>query len=293
MVFVTSFSWIDKSTEGIVMDKRLAKASRFLWGLILAVVTLETCLELSFAQDTAASQEDQAKDPVEEMLPAFDPADKLAVDELLAPYLGKSEKWKEDVAKLAASNSTDAGPEHVLFLGSSSFRLWDSIQNDLAPLPVVRRAYGGARYRDLAIYTPELIRGLKFRKAVVFIANDITGKEQEDVDPQTVSKLARLVVWQLRQEQPDVEIYLLAVTPTPLRYKYWPRIQVTNTMLRLIADSTPGVHYIPTAYAFLDRDGMPRAELFKEDRLHLNQIGYQIWSKIVLGALETVDQVSR
>jgi lysophospholipase L1-like esterase len=64
-------------------------------------------------------------------------------------------------------------------------------------------------------------------------------------------------------------------------------------MLRKIAESTPGVFYIPTAYAFLDRDGQPRAELFKSDRLHLNASGYEIWSKIILGALETADQLSR
>ena len=277
--------------RGVTM--RLAKPGRFLLSLLLAFASIANLAQLGLAQEATPSPDKQAKEPIEEVLPAFDPADKLAVSELLAPFREKSEKWKEDVAKCSANNATDADPEQVLFLGSSSFRLWDSIQKDLAPLQVLRRAYGGARYRDLAIHTPELIRGLSFKKAVVFIANDITGKEEEDVDPKTVSKLARLVVWQLRQEQPDAEVYLLAVTPTPLRYKYWPRIQVTNTMLRKIAESTPGVYYIPTAYAFLDRDGIPRAELFKEDRLHLNKVGYQIWSKIVLGALESVDQVSR
>ena len=272
---------------------RLANPSRFLLSLILAFVSVANLAPMGFAQEATPSPDKQSKEPVEEVLPDFDPADKLAVSELLAPFRKKSEKWKEDVAKLAASNNTDAGSEHVLFLGSSSFRLWDSIQKDLAPLKVVRRAYGGARFRDLAIHTPELIGGLRFHKAVVFIANDITGKVEEDVDPKTVSKLARLVVWQLRQEQPDVQVHLLAVTPTPLRYEYWPRIQRTNTMLRKIAESTPGVYYIPTAYAFLDRDGIPRPELFKDDRLHLNEVGYQIWSKIVLGALESVDQVSR
>jgi lysophospholipase L1-like esterase len=74
-----------------------------------------------------------------------------------------------------------------------------------------------------------------------------------------------------------------------VRYKHWPRIQVTNRMLRKIAETTPGVFYIPTAYAFLDRDGNPRAELFKEDRLHLNSIGYQIWARILQGAFETAD----
>jgi hypothetical protein len=223
----------------------------------------------------------------------FDPSDPTAVDKLLGPFREKSQKWNEDVEKLSMGNEEDGGSEHVLFLGSSSFRLWESIQQDLVPLKVVRRAYGGARYRDLAIHTPKLIEGLEFSKAVVFIANDITGSQQEDVDPETVSKLVRLVIKQLRDEQPYCQIHLLAVTPTPSRYKHWQKIQITNQMLKKISETSSGVHYIPTAFAFLDRDGQPRPELFKDDRLHLNQTGYKIWSKIILGAIETADQSIR
>ena len=239
--------------------------------------------------NNAAGNNAAENNNADEQLVAFNPHDPAAVEALLEPYRERSEKWKEDVSKLAAGNATDGGAEHVLFLGSSSFRLWDTIQEDLAPVKVVKRAYGGARFRDLAIYTPELIAGLRFSKAVIFIANDITGKDSEDTDPETTSKLARLVIAQLRSEHPEVPIHLVAVTPTPVRYKHWPRIQVTNRMLRKIAETTPDVFYIPTAYAFLDRDGHPRAELFKEDRLHLNSIGYQIWARILLGAFETVD----
>jgi hypothetical protein len=241
------------------------------------------------AGNNVAEESNAEESDADEQLVAFNPHDPAAVEALLEPYRERSEKWKEDVAKLAAGNATDGGAEHVLFLGSSSFRLWDTIHEDLAPVKVVKRAYGGARFRDLAIYTPELIAGLRFSKAVIFIANDITGKDSEDTDPETTSKLARLVIAQLRSEHPEVPIHLVAVTPTPVRYKHWPRIQVTNRMLRKIAETTPDVFYIPTAYAFLDRDGHPRAELFKEDRLHLNSIGYQIWARILLGAFETVD----
>ena len=245
------------------------------------------------AEESNAEKNIAEENIAEEPLVEFNPHDPAAVEALLEPYRERSEKWQEDVAKLAVGNATDGGAEHVLFLGSSSFRLWDTIDEDLAPVKVVKRAYGGARFRDLAIYTPELIDGLRFSKAVIFIANDITGKENEDTDPETTSKLARLVIAQLRIEHPEVPIHLVAVTPTPVRYKHWPRIQVTNVMLRKIAETTPGVFYIPTAYAFLDRDGHPRAELFKEDRLHLNSIGYQIWARILLGAFETADQESQ
>ena len=271
---------------------------------ILAVCLVAFYPQALRAQETSApsknpagnnvAEESNAEENIaEEPLVEFNPHDPAAVEALLEPYRERSEKWQEDVAKLAVGNATDGGAEHVLFLGSSSFRLWDTIHEDLAPVKVVKRAYGGARFRDLAIYTPELIAGLRFSKAVIFIANDITGKENEDTDPETTSKLARLVIAQLRIEHPEVPIHLVAVTPTPVRYKHWPRIQVTNLMLRKIAETTPGVFYIPTAYAFLDRDGHPRAELFKEDRLHLNSIGYQIWARILLGAFETADQESQ
>ena len=266
---------------------------------ILAVCLVAFYPQAMWAQETSAPSKNPAGNNVaeeniaEEPLVEFNPHDPAAVEALLEPYRERSEKWQEDVAKLAVGNATDGGAEHVLFLGSSSFRLWDTIHEDLAPVKVVKRAYGGARFRDLAIYTPELIAGLRFSKAVIFIANDITGKENEDTDPETTSKLARLVIAQLRSEHPEVPIHLVAVTPTPVRYKHWPRIQVTNRMLRKIAETTPGVFYIPTAYAFLDRDGHPRAELFKEDRLHLNSIGYQIWARILLGAFETADQESQ
>jgi len=256
--------------------------------LILVMASVHACMSNCSAQDTKESEV-----AGELLLVDFDPNDTPSVDTLLGPFREKSQKWNQDVDKLSSGNHNDGGSEHVVFLGSSSIRLWESIQQDLAPLKVVRRGYGGARYRDLAIHTPKLIQWLKFSKAVVFIANDITGSQQEDVDPETVSKLARLVIKQLRDEQPDCQIHLLAVTPTPLRYKHWPKIQITNQMLKKISETTSGVYYIPTAYAFLDRDGQPRPELFKDDRLHLNQTGYQIWSKIILGAIETADQGTR
>ena len=119
------------------------------------------------AGNNVAEESNAEESDADEQLVAFNPHDPAAVEALLEPYRERSEKWKEDVAKLAAGNATDGGAEHVLFLGSSSFRLWDTIHEDLAPVKVVKRAYGGARFRDLAIYTPELIAEPKIGRAHV------------------------------------------------------------------------------------------------------------------------------
>jgi hypothetical protein len=208
----------------------------------------------------------------------------IADEDFWSPYKSLAKEWEEDVQRISASNSTDGSSDHVLFLGSSSFRLWDSVAEDMAPYPIVRRAFGGAKYRDLAIYTPTCVQGLRFGKAMVFIANDIRGKE-DDNDPKTVARFANVVLCALQREQPQAEIYLIAVTPTAARFSYWSAIQQINSELESIADSRPGVHFVATADAFLNAEGNPKSELFQEDRLHLNREGYQQWARLLKDAL--------
>ena len=43
-------------------------------------------------------------------------------------------------------------PESILFLGSSSIRLWETLKEDMAPMPLIQRGYGGAHFRDLIFY---------------------------------------------------------------------------------------------------------------------------------------------
>jgi hypothetical protein len=208
----------------------------------------------------------------------------IADEDFLSPYRTLAKEWEEDVQRISATNRTEGSSDHVLLLGSSSFRLWDHVAEDMAPYPIVRRAFGGAKYRDLAIYTPTCVQGLRFGRAMVFIANDIRGKD-DDNDPKTVVRFANIVLDALRREQPQAEIYLIAVTPTEARFPYWSAIQQINSELESIAKSRSQVHFVATALSFLDSQGQPKTELFQEDRLHLNREGYQQWARLLKDAL--------
>lgn len=56
---------------------------------------------------------------------------------------------QNDVEELRQRALTDEKECDVLFFGSSSIRLWKSLQEDMAPLKVVNRGYGGAQLRDI------------------------------------------------------------------------------------------------------------------------------------------------
>ena len=203
----------------------------------------------------------------------------------LTKYAADAAKWDKEIAKLAATNSTDGGEDFILCLGSSSFRLWDTISEDMAPYKIVRRAYGGAKYCDLAIHSPELVNGLRFRAAMIFIGNDITGNAK-DKTPEEVARLAKIVMDTVRTQRPDAPVFLIAVTPSPSRFQHWPKITLANQSLKKLAAIEMNTVYVATQNKYLNPQGEPRPELFVKDRLHQNKDGYAIWSSLLKDSLE-------
>ena len=201
----------------------------------------------------------------------------------LAKYAKDATKWDQDVAKLAATNAVDGSDDTILCLGSSSFRLWDTISVDLAPYKIVRRAYGGAKYCDLAIHTPKLTEGLRFRAAMIFVANDITDKENKT--PEEIARLSKLVIETIRKQQPNASVFLIAITPSPSRFQHWPKIALANQALERLAKDTPNAFFVATEDKYMNAQGEPRSELFVKDMLHQNKDGYAIWSGILKESL--------
>lgn len=207
-------------------------------------------------------------------------------DSSLDTYREAAAKWLPDVEKLAKDNATAGASETIVCIGSSSFRTWDSIDVDMAPIRVVRRAFGGSKYSDVAIHIDQLIADLEFRAAMIYVGNDIVGKE-DDRTPAEVSRLAEKVIDGIRRERPSAAVFLIALSPAPSRFDAWEKIQQANEQLKLLAAKTPNTYYISTAKQLLDSNNKPREELFKEDRLHLNARGYEVWSSILKSEIAT------
>jgi hypothetical protein len=202
----------------------------------------------------------------------------------LTKYAQAAEKWKADAKKLSQDNATAGSPETILCLGSSSFRLWNTIDHDMHPYKILRRAYGGAKYCDLAIHAPALVQGLDFKAAMIFVGNDITGSEL-DKTPDEIVRLSGLVIDTIRGQKPDAKVFLIAVTPTPSRFKHWSRIQQANEALEKLAKGRPNTYFVRTQDHYLTDQNEPRPELFVKDMLHQNADGYRIWSRILKESL--------
>lgn len=206
----------------------------------------------------------------------------------LKKYENHVQGWEPDIRKFEQQDSLQRySDDAVLFMGSSSIRLWSTLQYDMQPYHVIQRGFGGSKISDLAWYTPRIVYPHKCKAVVIFIANDITGSE-EDKSPQEIATLFRYIVKTIRKKMPQVPIFYIEVTPTESRWEVWPKIQEGNQMVKNQTKKMPDVYFIETADYFLNDQGKPVASLFLKDKLHLNADGYKVWTRVIKQNLDKV-----
>ncbi|WP_164101218.1 GDSL-type esterase/lipase family protein [Candidatus Laterigemmans baculatus] len=208
-----------------------------------------------------------------------------------APYReAATKRWEKTIQEMERRNESEPKVEDpILFIGSSSIRLWEpeKLAEDMAPFNTLQRGYGGARYSDLAVFAERVIHPHDFRAIVMFVANDISGSAA-DKTPEEAARLAQHVIDVAREQKPDAPIFIVEITPTPSRADVWDETRKLNALLREMALTQPHTYFIATADHYLDAEGKARPDLFRADQLHQNEAGYEIWAQVIKQKLDQV-----
>lgn len=203
-------------------------------------------------------------------------------------YADTEAGWEEEITRLEYKDDTETySDDAVLFIGSSSIKLWKNIKEDMAPYEAIRRGYGGAHFSDLIHFTKRLVYPHNFQALCIFVANDITGGDN-DRSVAEVMTLFKEVVSTVRVKYPNTPIFQIAITPTSSRWKVWPEVNKLNETLKAYCEKHDNMYFIDSVEPYLNEEGTPRDELFIGDKLHQNQDGYDIWAAEIKKALDKV-----
>jgi lysophospholipase L1-like esterase len=192
--------------------------------------------------------------------------------------------WEDAIAALEDETRAFATERRIVFIGSSSIRLWPNLADDMAPLPVVQHGFGGAKLNDALHYVDRLVVAYAPRAVVAFIGtNDIDPRSSKT--PETLLATYQSFVSRIRAGLPEVPIYFIGITPSPLRWEVWPLAQQTNALIRTYGEKGHQLHYIETGAALLGDNGEPDRANYRFDTLHLSAKGYAIWTEIIRARL--------
>jgi len=206
----------------------------------------------------------------------------------IGKYRTEATSWERDIRNFEHLDSVERySKDAILFTGSSSIRLWNTIGQDMSPYEVIQRGFGGAKWSDYVFYTKRIVYPHPIKAIVFYIGNDIVGSPV-DKKPGKVAKLFQYVVKDIRSKYPETPIFYIQVFPTDSRKVAWPKIQQGNEKVEKISNKLHKVYYIRMSDYLVNSDGTANDSLFQSDHLHLNKAGYQVWTKVIKDALSKV-----
>lgn len=165
----------------------------------------------------------------------------------------------------------------ILFVGSSSFRMWDSMQEMFPNHTVINRGFGGSNLLDLKYYLNDIVLPYQPKQIVIYSGeNDIAS---DTVQAPEVLERFQDVFESIRQEMPQVPIVYVSIKPSPSRWQYKPVMEEANKLIRAYLKAQPKAKFVDVYSLMLDKGKKPKSEIFLDDSLHMNNKGYQIWQK--------------
>ena len=183
-------------------------------------------------------------------------------------------KWEKEIAAFEAADRTNPPPKGaLLFIGSSTVRMWKTLAQDLPGHTTINRGFGGSQIVDSTHFADRIIIPYKPKKVLLRAGgNDINaGKSAEQVFADFKAFVAKI-----HSALPETEVVFIGLSPAISR---WKQAEANKTLNNLVADyarTTRGVKYIECYDISLGPDGQPRPELFLADKLHFNAEGYKL-----------------
>lgn len=197
--------------------------------------------------------------------------------------------WQRTINSfLQADQKSSPQSYDAVFVGSSSFRFWRSLEADMAPLKVLNRGFGGAKSNDINYYFDALILPHKTR-AIVYYAgdNDLSMGQPKSV-AQVLQNFMRFVA--TAQKLPTKpHIYFVSIKPSPARMAQWQTMQAANQLIKNYSRSHHNITYIDITSVMLAPARKKQqinaanldANIFLFDGVHLNKKGYQRWTAVI------------
>ena len=167
----------------------------------------------------------------------------------------------------------DTTKQSIIFTGSSSIRMWKTL-NELFPKEqILNTGFGGSQAIDLLYHLEPLV--LKYNPKKVFIYegdNDLWAKKK----PKEIIATTWEIINKIHTVHHNASIVLIGTKPSISRWKLRGRYKRLNKKLEKVSKSNPKLTYVDVWYPMLNHKKLKK-DIFISDGLHMNQKGYDIW----------------
>ncbi|WP_322281187.1 GDSL-type esterase/lipase family protein [Prosthecobacter sp.] len=188
-------------------------------------------------------------------------------------------RFEKDIA--AYEQADKASPPAIggiLFTGASGIRMWKTLVQDFAGLPVINRGFGGSQLSDSIHFLDRVT--LRYRPRIIVIqagGNDLNGGKS----PEQVLADFKTYAEKTRAALPEVKIVLLNIGPSPKRWQQREKQKQANQLTLDYIKAGKNLVYVDLWPDSIGADGLPKPELYIEDQLHPSAAGFALRTKLI------------
>lgn len=190
--------------------------------------------------------------------------------------------WYEDEVRLLESKLTTLPPANnrVVFYGSSSVRLWETIAQDFPQHNTLNLGFGGSTLAACGWFFERLLPPAQPASVMFYAGDNDLGDGRH---PEEVLLFFVALMHKMHQHLPGVPLTFLSIKVSPARLNIHNDIYRTNELIRAETANRPNCQFIDMTTPLLDpQSGVPRRAYFQPDGLHLSPAGYAAWRDVLL-----------
>jgi lysophospholipase L1-like esterase len=200
---------------------------------------------------------------------------------LVFTLTAQAQPFANEIAGFKKQDSLQAPPKNaILFVGSSSFRLWPNIQTYFPSHTIINRGFGGSSLPDVIRYTEDIIFPYEPKQIVIYCGeNDIASSDT--ITAEIVLARVKNLFQLIRTKMPQVPILFVSIKPSPSRWHLKDTEIMANDAIKKYLKKQKHARFVSVWNPMLGPDGKPLEDIFVQDKLHMNAKGYAIWQKII------------
>ena len=189
------------------------------------------------------------------------------------------EEFEQDVRSLEL-RATPPGldREPTVFFGSSTFRMWRDVGDDVGVPRALNLAFGGSTLEACRRYFERLVAPHRPARLILYAGDNDIGR---GVSAEQLIDLFRQFTETVRAHCPTTRCWFVSIKASPGRDEFTDTIREANAGIAAIIDQHDEWRYVDWFRHLLGPDGRADRRFFEPDELHVNQAAYEILARLL------------